>query len=338
MSPAEPPAAGATPVPAAVGFPIAPGDPESIEFASRRLGGVADGLDVQAGTMRSTATLLADFWRGHAASAYQALSSIITEHFHVAGETSRSAATALRRYGLELERCRRKGMAATAQAERCLNEIKFQTRRLHDAQLRVSVAQDALSAARADGARARAEGPFGTARAAVADLEAIASQAALTSAQADEQAATEALGRAHEELSQWQGLGRGAWQDAQAAADDASGSLQALTIAPPPLAAPLPSAQGSGEITIDPRSGTVQTITHTKSGETIETITYTNSGGSVATITHPTPGGHGVSGQGSGETIISPGSGAPQGASGHGASGKPGSGHGTSGTGETSVG
>ena len=175
MSPAEPPADGATPVPAAVGFPLAPGDPESIELAARRLGGVADGLDVQAGTMRSTATLLADFWRGHAASAYQALSSIITEHFHVAGETSRSAATALRRYGLELERCRRKGMAATAQAERCLNEIKFQTRRLHDAQLRVSVAQDALSAARADGARARAEGPFGTARAAVADLEAIAS-------------------------------------------------------------------------------------------------------------------------------------------------------------------
>jgi hypothetical protein len=79
--------------------------------------------------------------------------------------------------------------------------------------------------------------------------------------------------------------------------------------------APLPAAkpgrggagQGSCRITIDPRTGTITTVTHTKSGATIETVTYTSTGATVKTITYPRSGRN----SGSGVTIVNPGP-APQ--------------------------
>jgi hypothetical protein len=63
------------------------------------------------------------------------------------------------------------------------------------------------------------------------------------------------------------------------------------------------SGQGSGTMTIDPRSGTIETVTRTKSGEVIDTIIYTKSGGTIVTISYPKSGAH----SGSGVTVVNPG-------------------------------
>jgi uncharacterized protein YukE len=85
--------------------------------------------------------------------------------------------------------------------------------------------------------------------------------------------------------------------------------------------------QGSGTMTIDPTAGTIDTVTHTKSGATVETITYTKSGASIETITYTTPGAH----SGSGKMIVDPGPGPSSGPK------RPGSGS-SKGSGTTTVG
>jgi len=280
MSFMPPPAAGgsALAIDADVGFAVAPGDPDSLEGASARFRCAALCLEGHATTVQIAATSLAPSWRGQAASAYQALSNLITDHFRAAAETSRAAAAALRFYGAELDRCQRVGMQAVNEAERCQAEIRTQT-----------------SLRRA---------------------------AALAGAQPEQQAATRRLAELRDELAEWQACGRRAWENAQAAADRATGSLAALRITPPSGVAPLPDGnpsrqrvtrgrapngrdgQGSGETIDSPQAGTIETISHSRSGETIKTITYTKSGETIETITYAAPAGHHVGGRGSGETII----------------------------------
>lgn len=86
-----------------------------------------------------------------------------------------------------------------------------------------------MSAGRAEGAMARAAGPVGAPFVAAADVQAAAAQGALTGAQSDALAAARALARAREELAMWQARGRRAWDDAQTAAAQTSGSLGGLT-------------------------------------------------------------------------------------------------------------
>jgi uncharacterized protein YukE len=237
-----PAAGGLATLPADVGFPVATGDSGLIAEAAKRFSNVAGALTGHAGTVQGTAGSLASSWTGLAASSYQELSSIITTHFEAAAGSSRTVATSLNRYASELERCQREGMTATWEAERCLKEIQAQTTRLQAARDAASAAQGALSAARAEGAIARAAGPLGAPFAAVAHIQASASQTALTGAQSDQQAATRELQHAQDELAMWQARGRRAWDEAQTAADRATGSLQALTIVPPPLAGIAPLA------------------------------------------------------------------------------------------------
>jgi len=229
-------------LPSAVGFSPPPGDPEALFGASGLIGNVAATLTELGSHVQVTAGSLAASWTGEAATSYQDLSDVISSRFHGAAGASGTAAAALRGYATELERCQREGMTAVEQAERCLKEIKAQSDRVQSAQAAGSAAQGALSAAQAQGTAARAAGPLGVVAAAAADAEALVAQVALSGAQADEQTAGKALADAQQELSVWQARGRRAWEDAETAADRASGSLQALTIVPPPLAGVAPIA------------------------------------------------------------------------------------------------
>jgi hypothetical protein len=222
--------------PAVTGIQIAQGDPGALLGSSSQLAHLGEQLQMHSYTVTGTAGSLATSWSGEAAGSYQQLSSIVSGHFRAAAQTSRTAAAALKRYSSELDRCQREGMAAVAQAEACLKEIKTETTRLHDAQKAQTDAQGDLSSARAEGTTARAAGPLGAPLAAVADAQASAAQGALTAAQSDIQRASRALAHAQEELKMWQARGLRAWEDAQNAADQATGSLQALTVVPPPLA------------------------------------------------------------------------------------------------------
>ena len=315
------------------GFSIARGDPDVLDRAWGLLACTADGVDDQATTIETTATSLARAWNGHAASAYQELSSASSTVYRDAAATLRSASAIVRCYSSELARCREEGMAAAEQAQRCLAEIETQMSLLGDAQRAVSAAQRSL-----DAARARATSPLGF-PASYVHAEVAAAQTDLAQAQAEEQAASEAIAHAREELSYWQAQGRQAWDDAQAAAGQASGGMAELSMTPPPVAAtpasparPAAGAprgmnapkkkrrkvvsghaslhgrntrhrKGSATMTIDPTAGTIEIVRRTRSGETIDTITYTRSGGMIETITYPRSGAH----SGSGVMIVQPG-------------------------------
>ncbi|HWF74446.1 MAG TPA: hypothetical protein VG186_13945 [Solirubrobacteraceae bacterium] len=222
--------------PGATGIQVAPGDPGSLLASSSELARLGQMLEDHSSTVLETAGSLAPSWLGQASGAYQQLSSIVSAHFRAAAGTSRTAAASLRRYSAELDRCQREGMQAVTHAEACLKEIHDQTARLAAAQAAAGAAQGALNTARAQATTAGAAGPLGVPLAAAADAQASIEQGRLTSAETEIQAARRALTHAHEDLTMWQGRGRRAWEEAQSAADQASGSLEALTIAAPPLA------------------------------------------------------------------------------------------------------
>jgi hypothetical protein len=222
--------------PGATGIQLATGDSTAILSSGIQLSHLGQMLEDHSSVVQETAGLLAPVWSGQAAGGYQELSSVVHAHFRAAAATSRTASAALRRYSAELDRCQHEGKVAVAQAEACLKEVHDQTALLRAAQVAEGVAQGALSAAQAQATAARAAGPIGAPLASAADTQATVEQRRLRTAQADIQKATRALTHAHEELTVWQGRGRRAWQEAQDAADQATGSLQALTIAPPPVA------------------------------------------------------------------------------------------------------
>jgi hypothetical protein len=239
------------------GIQIASGDAGQLLDAWGRISRLSRRLDEYSGVVIGTAGSLAPSWTGEAATAYLSLSGIVHAHFAAAAETSRTAATALARYSAELSRCQREGEVAVVEAERCLEEIKTVEARLRTVQAAESAAQGALSTALVGGATARAAGPAGVPFAAAAQARATAAQGALTGAQADVQVATRALRRAQDELLMWQARGRRAWEEAQAEADRATGTLQALTIDPPPLAgvAPIAPLVAIPPFAVAPRNG-----------------------------------------------------------------------------------
>ncbi|HEY5316854.1 MAG TPA: hypothetical protein VIJ20_02665, partial [Solirubrobacteraceae bacterium] len=212
---------------------IATGDPGPIEDAGARCARMADGFDVHAGTIQCTAASLYGAWNGVAAYQYQDLSNLITAHFRAAATTSRAAAAALKSYGAKLRQCREEGLVALSQAEQCLVEIAAQTNRLNAAEEAVRTAESNLSSARSSGRLARGLGNAVAAQ----DADAAASywQGQLDSARAEAQAAKGALDSLRAQLKQYRARGHAAWRDAQTAADQATGSLAALTITAPPI-------------------------------------------------------------------------------------------------------
>ncbi|HWF74442.1 MAG TPA: hypothetical protein VG186_13925 [Solirubrobacteraceae bacterium] len=228
-----------------VGFDVAPGSPSELAAAATRLGAVADGLDEHAGTVRGTAQSLCPSWRGSAAAAYEQLSEVIRGHFQGAARTSRTASAALRRYSRELDRFQQDGRTAFDQAEHWLEEIEVQTGRLRAAEQAVSAAELDLA-----GAESSAAAPLGAWHAADVGARVTAAQAALDKARAEAQVASRALEAAHHELACWQARGRSAWEEAQRAADRATGTLAANRITAPLLPGMPPPQSGSGTTVI----------------------------------------------------------------------------------------
>ena len=228
--------APAVPVPPSdPGVTVATGDPGRIVAASTWHSDLADGLDIHAGTISGAAGSLAGAWDGAAANSYQQLSSLVAGHFRTAAGVARGAAATLRRYARELERCQHAGTLARHDAEHWLGEVQRDTITLSHAQDAVRRAQDAVNHARtamtlAAGAPA-AGGAVGAAGRALT-----AADGELTRAQGAERDARRALEHAQHELTRAQDRGRRAWHEAQQAAEQATGSLAPLTVAPPPLA------------------------------------------------------------------------------------------------------
>ena len=225
-------------LPSDPGVQVAPGDPGQLSAAANWHSNLAAGLETHAATVVSAAGSLAPVWQGSAASSYQALSGMISAHFRGAAGTSRAAAASLRRYSGELERCQQEGKQALAHAEHWLDKARTDQTKLTAAQAAVTAAQAAVTGAEHDvmGA-ANVVGPSAAGVAAAAASRLRAAKDALTRAQAAERAAQKALTEATDQFTHWQTRGRQAWQDAVKAAETATGSLEPLSVAPPPLAA-----------------------------------------------------------------------------------------------------
>jgi hypothetical protein len=220
------------------GFQVPPGDPGQLSAAADWHSTLADGLDSHAATIEGTAGSLAPVWEGSAASSYQALSGMITAHFRTAAGTSRTAAGSLRRYAGELVRCRREGAQALSQAEHWLAKGHADEVKLTAAQTAVTTAQGEVTAADSgvmNAANVVGHGAAGLAAAAASQLR--AAQDRLTQARTAERNAQQALTEDEHQFTHWQARGRQAWQEAVTAAETATGSLEPLSVAPPPLAA-----------------------------------------------------------------------------------------------------
>jgi hypothetical protein len=225
-------------LPADPGFQAPPGDAGQLHDAARWHSNLADGLDAHAATIAGSAASLAPVWEGNAASSYQALSGMITGHFRNAAGTSRMAAASLRRYASELERCQREGTHALSEAQHWLAKGRADQVKLTAAQNAVSAAQGEVSGAQMSVMHAaNVVGPGAAGVAATASSQLRAAQAKLTQAQTDERNAQQMLTDDEHQFVHWQTRGRQAWQEAVTAAETATGSLEPLSVAPPPLAA-----------------------------------------------------------------------------------------------------
>jgi len=216
-----------------VGFRVAEGNAVSMADAARRYEVVGQRLEAIGVKVRGTEASLHGVWQGQAASSYHDTSSMVGTSFHAAARVAATTSAALRRYSAELERCQREGIISKQQAERCLAEIKTNTKLLSAAEADANAARAELSAADHDGIVARGAGSLNAASAAAADRRAATARALLTDAQNRERCSRQKLSRSREELAQWQAKGRRADQDAHATAHAAAGVLRAQTVTPP---------------------------------------------------------------------------------------------------------
>jgi hypothetical protein len=218
------------------GFESPPGDTGSIYAAATWHSTLGDGLDAHAATIEGAAGSLVGAWQGDAANSYQALSGMVSSHFRGAAGTARAAAASLRRYASELEHSQREGTQALSEAEHWLAQARTDQTKLTAAQAAVTTAQGDVSGEQMsvmNAANVVGPGAAGVAAAARARLQ--AAQDRLARAQADERAAQKSLTEAENQFTHWQTRGRKAWADALQAAEAATGSLEPLCVAPPPL-------------------------------------------------------------------------------------------------------
>jgi hypothetical protein len=216
------------------GVQVATGDPGQLFQAAQWHLDLADGLSAHGHTIATAATSVSSSWTGEAAASYQALSGIVAAHFWNTAGISRTAAASLHRYGSELARLQLEGVQALRQAEHWLGEVNTWTARVQTANDAVTRAQGAVQTAETTLSHATA-GPHGTAVPAAA-AQVRTAQDDLTRAQSEQRKAQHELDDAQHQLSHWQKRGAELWHEAQAAAIRATGELQPLTVAAPPLA------------------------------------------------------------------------------------------------------
>jgi hypothetical protein len=227
------------------GVQVAGGDPNALQGAADYHYQLADGLEYHAGAMDAAATALYGVWQGQAASSYQMLSAQVAAHFRGAAGAARTAAQALARYSAELRRCQQEGLQALRQAVYWLDQVRQWGARYEQAERAVKTATQDVQTAQTELNTANAQGAKGAAAASAAWARLVAAKGRLQRAQTDLGVAQEELRNAERELLGWQRRGRQLWEEAQHAAEHATGTLDATCVTPPPLASPV-AASGVG--------------------------------------------------------------------------------------------
>ncbi|HEY1712645.1 MAG TPA: hypothetical protein VGG07_07075 [Solirubrobacteraceae bacterium] len=228
------------PLPSQPDVSVATGDPGALDAAGAFHSDLADSFDGHATALSTAAGSLDATWNGEAAVEYQALSSFVTNHFQTAAAHSRTAATTLHRYASELDRCQQEGLHALRMAEKALQEAQQWTRRLDTARKAVTSATDELHGAQQALSEAGAQGPHAAAAAGIARQEISGAQDALHTAQGQERTAHQQVTHFRRELARWETGGANVFNEAKMAAVNATGSLEPLALAPPPLAVVTP--------------------------------------------------------------------------------------------------
>ena len=232
------------------GFQIPGGDPGQISAAAAIHSDAADMLQMHAAVVAGAATSLESGWQGQAASSYQQLSQVVHSRFNLAADGARTVAAGLRQWADELERCQRAGRAAMHECEYWLKEQQHWFFQLKDAERALAAARAQLATVSAPnpltGASPAAPpapplapsygGPFANPFPALAAAAIADARNAVTSAEHDVTVAQGKLRQATEQVLEWQAKGRQAWQDAEAAAAQATGTLGSIQVTPPPLA------------------------------------------------------------------------------------------------------
>jgi hypothetical protein len=220
-------------IPVDPGVSAPTGDPGAVAAAAGWHESLGDYLETTASTISyAVGSLAGTSWDGEAARSYATLGVLVGEHFSTAAGTARTAAATLRRYAKELETLQKEGVQAVDHTVHWMQKKTRDDATLIKATLAVGNAQNAVDTATRTLAASAA--PGGAVAAASAQLP--GAQAALQQAQADERAAQRAVQDDDHQILHWQQRARQVWQEAQNAAATATGSLEPLAVAPPPLA------------------------------------------------------------------------------------------------------
>lgn len=214
------------------------GDTGALQGAADYHHQLADGLEYHAGTMDHTASALYHAWSGEAAGSYQTLSSQVIAHYRSAAGTARDIGDALNRYSAQLHQYQQEGLRALQQAVYWQDQVRLWGTRLKKAQAAVHAAQGAVQHLQAQVKAASGLGPVGDSAAGAAHAQLPAAQEKLRHAEGEVKTCGDKLRDAEHQLTGWQRRGGQIWEDAQHAADRATGTLDATVVTPPPLAAP----------------------------------------------------------------------------------------------------
>jgi hypothetical protein len=218
------------------GFSVADGDPGEISQAAAWHQELADAFELHQATISGAASSVLATWNGEAARSYGQLSTVLAAHFGNAAEQSRGAAAVLQRYAAELQRTQHEGAIALVETEHWLIEQNRWQTKLDAANRAITAAQVEITAAQTMLSNPLMTGPFSPVTQSAAQTQLSVAQAALRQAQEDQRIAQRGLSHAEQEALLWQARGRRAWDDAMTAAQQATGSVDAIQITPPPLA------------------------------------------------------------------------------------------------------
>jgi hypothetical protein len=234
------------------GFDVANGDPDQLSAAAAIHSDAADMLEMHAAVVSGAASSLDSAWQGQAAGSYQQLSQVVHSRFNLAASGARTAAAGLRQWADELERCQHAGKVAMRECEDWLKQQQHWFFQLQDAEQQLTNAQAQLTAVSAPnpfthtfpggGSSTNPLSPGSLAAGAIASAK-----SAVAAAEHDVVVAKAKLKEATEQVLQWQAKGHRAWDDAMAAAETATGTLNGIRVTPPPVA-----GFSRGEPTIKP--------------------------------------------------------------------------------------
>lgn len=223
------------------GFDVANGDPDQLTAAAAIHSDAADMLEMHAAVVSGAASSLDSAWQGQAAGSYQQLSQVVHSRFNLAASGARTAAAGLRQWAAELERCQHAGKVAMRECEDWLKQQQHWFFQLQDAERELTNAQAQLTAVSAPnpfthtfpggGSSTNPLSPGSLAAGAIASAKSAVEQAehAVVVAKAK-------LKEATEQVLEWQAKGHRAWDDAMAAAETATGTLNGIRVTPPPVA------------------------------------------------------------------------------------------------------